>query len=112
MWPIGRPPQWVGRAQELAILRAAAEALRGGEGSVVWVEGEPGIGKSSLVAEALAAGDPDWDMGWGMVDQLTERLPLRVMLDCLQMRPGAPDPRRAPAPGPQHRHNDTMVAGG
>jgi hypothetical protein len=61
-------------------------------------EGEPGIGKSSLVAEALTSdSDPDWDIGWGMADQLTERLPLRVMLDCLQVRPGSPDPRRARA---------------
>ena len=29
--------------------------------------------------------------------KLTERLPLRVMLDCLQVRPGSPDPRRAHA---------------
>jgi hypothetical protein len=35
------------------------------------------------VAEALAeAGDPEWDLGWGMADTLTEQLPLRVMLDC------------------------------
>ena len=49
-----RPPQWVGRQHELAVLRAAIEALGRSEGTVVWVEGEPGIGKSSLVAEALA----------------------------------------------------------
>ena len=97
MWSISRPPQWVGRTQELAILRAAAKALRGGDGTVVWVEGESGIGKSSLVAEALAASDPGWEIGWGMADQLSERLPLRVMLDCLQVRPGSPDPRRAQA---------------
>ena len=29
--------------------------------------------------------------------KLTERLPLRVMVDCLQVRPGSPDPRRAHA---------------
>jgi AAA ATPase domain len=70
MWPIDRPPHWVGRTPELAVLRAGAEALRRGEGAVVWVEGEPGIGKSSLVAEALAeAGDPGWDIGWGVADQ-------------------------------------------
>ena len=64
MGPFGRPPQWVGRMPELATLKAAVEALRRGEGSVLWVEGEPGIGKSSLVAEALAAGsDPGWDVG-------------------------------------------------
>jgi DNA-binding CsgD family transcriptional regulator/tetratricopeptide (TPR) repeat protein len=97
MWPIGRPSPWVGRVAELAVFHAAAEALRGGAGSVIWVEGEPGIGKSSLVAEALADSDPAWDIGWGMADQLTERLPLRVILDCLQVRPGSPDPRRAHA---------------
>lgn len=32
-----------------------------------------------------------------IADRLTERLPLRVMLDCLGVRPGSPDPRRAKA---------------
>jgi DNA-binding CsgD family transcriptional regulator/tetratricopeptide (TPR) repeat protein len=74
------------------------EALGRGEGTVVWVEGEPGIGKSSLVTEALAvAGQPEWDVGWGGADQLTGRLPLRVMQDCLQVRSSSPDPRRAHA---------------
>jgi DNA-binding CsgD family transcriptional regulator len=97
MWPTERPPHWVGRAQELGAVSAAVADLRGGVGSVVWIEGEPGIGKSSLVAEALAANDPGLDISWAMADQLTERLPLRVMLDCLQVRPGSPDPRRAHA---------------
>ena len=54
MWP-NRPLQWVGRENELVVLRAAVEALGRGEGTVVWVEGEPGIGKSALVTEALVA---------------------------------------------------------
>jgi DNA-binding CsgD family transcriptional regulator len=99
MWPIDRPPQWVGRRQELATLRAGVEALRRDEGAVVWVEGdEPGIGKSSLVVEALAGvSELGWDIGWGFADRLTERMPLSVMQDCLQVRPGSPDPRRAHA---------------
>jgi len=98
MWLIDRAPDWVGREQELAILRARVEALGRGEGTAVWIEGEPGIGKSSLVAEALAtAGDLKWDIGWGIADQFTDRLPLHVMLDCLQVRPSSPDPRRAHA---------------
>jgi tetratricopeptide (TPR) repeat protein len=113
MWPIGRPPQWVGRTREVAILRACIEALGRGEGAAVWVEGEPGIGKSSLVAEALAeAGDRGWDVGWGMADQLTERLPLRVMLDCLQVRPGSPDARRARAADLLRGQRPGLLAGG
>jgi hypothetical protein len=100
MWPIDRPPQWVDRSQELATLRAGLEALRQGGGAAVWVEGEPGIGKSSLVVEALAGtGELGWDIGWGIADQLAERLPLSVMQDCLQVRLSSPDPRRAHAAG-------------
>ncbi|WP_422287669.1 AAA family ATPase [Trebonia sp.] len=69
MWPI-RPARWVGREHELAVLHAAAEALGLGEGTVVWIEGEPGIGKSALVAEALSvAGQRPWQASqsgtWG-----------------------------------------------
>ena len=100
MWPIDRPPQWVDRSRELLALRAGVEALRHGGGAAVWVEGEPGIGKSSLVVEALAgASELGWDIGWGIADQLAERLPLSVMQDCLQVRLGSPDPRRAHAAG-------------
>jgi DNA-binding CsgD family transcriptional regulator len=100
MWPIDRPPQWVGRGQELATLRDGVQALGRDEGAVAWVEGEPGIGKSSLVVEALAGvSELGWDVGWGFADQLAEQVPLRVMLDCLQVRPASPDPRRARAAG-------------
>ena len=65
---------------------------------MVWIEGEPGIGKSALVAEALSvAGQPEWDVGWAGADQLTGQLPLRVMQDCLQVRSSSADPRRAHA---------------
>src|ERR1700722_2884648 len=98
MWPIDRPAQWVNRGGELATLRAGVEALRRGEGAAIWVEGEPGIGKSSLVVEGLAgASELGWDIGWGIADQLTERLPLSVIQDCLQVRVSSPAPRRAHA---------------
>lgn len=92
--------EWVGRSRELATFAVAAESLRHGRGSIVWIEGEPGIGKSALIIRALAAeSDPQWDIGWGTADPLSERMPLRVMQDCLGARPGSDDPRRARAAG-------------
>ena len=45
---------FVGRADELAVLEAAAAAARGGHPKVVLVEGEAGIGKSSLLARFMS----------------------------------------------------------
>lgn len=93
---IDRTDVWVGRDEELAILRAAIEALGRGAGSVVWVEGEAGIGKSAMVAAVLdAARDSGYEVLCGTADQLSQRFPLGVMVDCLQIRTGSPDPRRA-----------------
>ena len=44
-----RPPPFVGRAGELAVLDAALDEVINGGTSTVFVEGESGIGKSSLV---------------------------------------------------------------
>src|ERR1700744_802091 len=103
MWPVDVPPRWVYRSRELAALGAGVDALRDGRGSAVWVEGEPGIGKSSLVAQALAAAsEPGWDVGWGIADELAERLPLSVIPDCLQgrLRSAAPARPTGGAPTP------------
>src|ERR1700757_3952404 len=99
MWPI-RPPRWVGREHELAVVRAAAEALGRGEGTVVWIEGEPGIGKSALVAQALSvAGQPEWDVGWAGADPLPGQLPLLERQAVRGVPFRAAGPRRAPAAG-------------
>ena len=45
---------FVGRAGELAVLEAAAAAARSGEPGVVLVEGEAGVGKSTLLARFAA----------------------------------------------------------
>jgi class 3 adenylate cyclase/tetratricopeptide (TPR) repeat protein len=42
----------VGRERELAVLDASLAALRAGRGEVVVLRGEPGVGKSRLIAEA------------------------------------------------------------
>jgi DNA-binding CsgD family transcriptional regulator/tetratricopeptide (TPR) repeat protein len=45
---------FVGRAAELALLAGRAAAARRGDGGVVLIGGEPGIGKTRLAAEAAA----------------------------------------------------------
>jgi class 3 adenylate cyclase/tetratricopeptide (TPR) repeat protein len=55
---------FVGREQELESLRGAVARLVGGQGGIVLIEGEPGIGKSRLVRE-LRRRSPDvrWLIG-------------------------------------------------
>jgi DNA-binding CsgD family transcriptional regulator/tetratricopeptide (TPR) repeat protein len=69
----------VGREQELARLDVLVERARSGLGSVSIIEGEPGIGKSQLVAELLeragAAGLPTL-VGYG--EALDRSRPLHV----------------------------------
>jgi DNA-binding CsgD family transcriptional regulator/tetratricopeptide (TPR) repeat protein len=72
---------FVGRTGELALLDAEMQAVRGGRPRVVLVEGEAGIGKSSLISRfvsghqdvcLLRAGGEEAEMllAWGVVDQL------------------------------------------
>ncbi|GIL05406.1 MAG: adenylate/guanylate cyclase domain-containing protein [Betaproteobacteria bacterium] len=46
---------FVGRADALARLRRAWDSARGGRRSVVWVAGEPGIGKTTLIDHFVAS---------------------------------------------------------
>ncbi|MEU6309351.1 AAA family ATPase [Streptomyces sp. NPDC047014] len=49
------PGELVGRAAEMERLAAALAAARTGRGAALFVTGEPGVGKTRLAAEALAA---------------------------------------------------------
>src|SRR5262249_36574728 len=44
--------RFIGRAEEMAVLRGAMDAALGGRASLVMVAGEPGIGKTRLAEEA------------------------------------------------------------
>ena len=50
---ISPEPHFVGRAYELAQLQALLAALRQGQGRIVFISGEAGMGKTSLVREAF-----------------------------------------------------------
>ncbi|WP_214108372.1 helix-turn-helix transcriptional regulator [Acrocarpospora catenulata] len=82
----GEPSRFVGRDHELARLRGCAERVRSGLTEVVVVEGEAGIGKTSLINRLLqdlddflvlrATGDrSETDLPFGVVDQLTRCVP-------------------------------------
>lgn len=80
-----RSRRLVGRAEELKLLRDAVKRARGGTTTVVLVQGEPGIGKSSLLAAALdASGRPDdiVMVGHG-VPMGGEELPFGVVADAV-----------------------------
>jgi DNA-binding CsgD family transcriptional regulator len=92
----GHPDQLVARYHELVRLNKLVRDLVIGNGSVVLVEGEPGVGKTTIVDSALhgsalagcqvlrTTGDP-----------LTEPLPLRMILKCLRVEDLPGDPERA-----------------
>ncbi|ONI70844.1 hypothetical protein ALI144C_50575 [Actinosynnema sp. ALI-1.44] len=72
---------FVGRQRELGLLRQLLTRMRAGDGGAVWVEGEPGIGKSELIGAALDG--VGGQIGWAVADELSGRFPLQIMLECL-----------------------------
>ncbi|HEX6936250.1 MAG TPA: adenylate/guanylate cyclase domain-containing protein [Actinomycetes bacterium] len=73
---------FVGRTEELAVLRDALDSAAIGDGRQVEVVGEPGIGKSRLVEELLA-GTPDVQVLTGTGDEYessTPYFPFRTLL--------------------------------
>jgi ATP/maltotriose-dependent transcriptional regulator MalT len=70
----------VERETALASLVEYAAQARAGEGRLVLVPGEAGVGKSSLV-EALAALVPDARWSWGLCDGLSTPRPLGPLFD-------------------------------
>ena len=86
----------IGRGSELARLAGLIRAAATGRGSAVLIEGEPGIGKSSLVRAALAeAADARCPVFWGAGDELGQALPLLPLLEALRVRVLPDSPRRS-----------------
>ncbi len=80
----GTPTGFVGRDAELGRLRALVDAVCQGRGGCVWIEGNPGIGKSELLSTALAdIRGRGCHVGWATADELSSRIPLRVINGCL-----------------------------
>jgi len=96
MPPVPPAGALVGRDSEMALLRSLIkEVARGHGGAVVLIEGEPGIGKSTLVRAAVAeAPEAGCEVFWGAGDELGQALPLLPFLDALRVREPATNPRR------------------
>jgi len=85
----------VGRDSELALLAGLVREAAAGRGASVLIEGEPGIGKSTLVRTALAgAADAGCEVFWGSGDELGQALPLLPLLEGLRVREPSANPRR------------------
>ncbi|MBW4721410.1 BTAD domain-containing putative transcriptional regulator [Saccharothrix obliqua] len=75
---------FVGRADQVARIRAAARALLAGRGGSLWVTGAPAGGKTALIAEGLAdLAAAGCAIGFGTADEMSHRLPLGALRDCL-----------------------------
>ena len=90
---------FIGRVRELAQLRQALDRARAGTGSVVLVTGEPGIGKTRLVEEAV--GGHTGPLAWGRCAAQDVAPAFRPWIDVLSRftdRPVFPAPRSAADP--------------
>jgi predicted ATPase len=86
----------VGRDAELERLAAAVAAAQAGRGRIVLISGEPGIGKTAMLAalldRAAAAGAR---IASGAAEELEMRVPFAAVSDCLGLTPSAADARAA-----------------
>lgn len=87
--------QLVGRDHELSRLISCAAEATAGHGQAVLIEGEPGIGKSTLARAACAeAANRGCQVFWGAGDELGQALPLLPILDGLRVREPSANPRQ------------------
>ncbi|MDX3663750.1 BTAD domain-containing putative transcriptional regulator [Streptomyces sp. ID05-26A] len=84
-------PMLVGRATEVRPVLDAMERLRGGRGGCVWLDGEPGIGKTALLTSATDIAGIRVLSATG--DELGHRFAFRLILRCLGVSATSTDPR-------------------
>jgi DNA-binding SARP family transcriptional activator len=89
-----QPLLFVGRSCELMSIRVAVDGLDAGHGNSLWIEGEPGIGKSALMSACLATA-ANCTVATASADELSRYSPLQVLLDCLNVDTKSLDPHRS-----------------
>ena len=109
----------IGRSAELAAVRLELERARAGRQRIVFIEGEPGIGKSALLAAVVAeAGANGFAVHSGRAEELERDRPFRALVTALgaDAFPAASSasPSRAlmdfsPSPSDRHRTVDALI---
>jgi DNA-binding CsgD family transcriptional regulator/tetratricopeptide (TPR) repeat protein len=83
--PVSGTSGLIGRDTELDLLTEYVSDVVSGSGRAILIEGEPGIGKSSLArATAVTAEQRGCRGYWAAADELGQALPLRPVLEALQ----------------------------
>ena len=104
------PAPLVGRAEELAALRAHLNATQAGSGRVVLVEGEPGVGKTRLAEEAATEAAARGFLAlWGRCTEGEGAPPLWPWVQVLR---AAGDDRDMAGLVPERANLDPLVARG
>src|SRR6266540_1800529 len=84
----------VGREAELTHMAERVTDLLDGTGRAILIEGEPGIGKSTLARAVIAvAAHHGCQIYKASSDELGQELPLQPLLDALRARESAGEPR-------------------
>jgi DNA-binding CsgD family transcriptional regulator len=100
MHPVSPAGVLAGRADELALLDGYLRDLARGDGNAVLIEGEPGIGKTTLMRTAIAGlSSGSCQVFWGAGDELGQELPLSPFLDALGVRRPSANARRTTIAG-------------
>ena len=103
---------FVGRGDELALLGELVAGVSAGVGGVLLVEGEQGIGKTSVLRAGLAGAEAaGCRVVWGSADELRQRFPLQLMLDCLSSVPDSEQVGDPVAGGGAMMSGDPVLAG-
>lgn len=96
MTPVAPTGALVGRDNELDLLHGLLREAAKGRGKAVLIEGEPGIGKSTLARSVInQACNFGCEAFWGTGDELGQELPLHPFLDALRVREPSASARRA-----------------